>query len=89
VFDTSAEEFKNDWIPDGFQITKIRRPKKNAPKWARSQSGIAMRVLGKRGQMRLRVAYLYWMVGLNAREIAGILNKSKKDIYNIIYTLRA
>jgi len=48
-----------------------------------------MRVLGKRGQMRLRVAYLYWMVGLNAREIAGILNKSKKDIYNIIYTLRA
>ena len=84
MFDYSSEEFKGNWIPEGFQVRKVRRPRKQTPKWARSQSGIAMRVLGKKGRLRLRVAYLYWMAGMNYREIAETSGKSKKCISNII-----
>ena len=89
MFDLSSDEFKGEWIPEGFQVQKVRRPRKKIPKWAASQSGIVMHILGKRGCIRLRVAYLYWMMGLNHREIAETLNKSRKFIRNTIYNLRA
>lgn len=87
MLDDSSKEFKGDWIPDGFQIKKVRRPKKKVPKWARSQSGIAAHVLGKKGLIKLRIAYLYWMAGLSAREIAESIKKSEKHIRLVIYRL--
>lgn len=88
MYDNSSEEFKRDWIPEGFQIRKIRRPRKNTPKWAQSHTALAMHILGKKGLLRLRIAYLYWMADLNAREIAETLNKSEEYIRNVIKKLR-
>lgn len=88
MLDDSSQEFKGDWIPDGFQIKKVRRPKKKTPKWATSQATLAMHVLGREGRLRLRVAYLYWMAGLSAREIAESIKKPRKTIYNILYKLQ-
>jgi hypothetical protein len=50
---------------DGFQIRRVRRPRKNVPSWANDMKSLRKRVLG-RAMVRLKIAYLYWRIGLSA-----------------------
>jgi hypothetical protein len=76
------------WLPDGFQIRKIRRPVKDVPEWANSQFGIVCRVLGPAGIRNLRIAYLYWRVGWNAREIAEELGMTGNAVKQVLQKLK-
>jgi hypothetical protein len=85
--DDSSQEFKGDWIPDGFQVRKIRRPRKNVPTWANSDKKLKMRIFGP-AMRRYRIAYLYWRVGMSAREVAEEVDTTTKNIYRILSDLR-
>lgn len=66
---SSDLEFGGDWIPEGFQVKKVRRPRKNVPEWANNDYQLRWRIFS--GPIRrYRIAYLYWRCGWNAREIA-------------------
>ena len=86
MFDESSQEFKGNWIPDGFQVRKIRRPRKNVPIWANSDKKLKMRIFGS-AMRRYRIAYLYWRVGMSAREVSeevgGTVNAIKLIIRNL------
>jgi len=87
MLDRSALDLKGPWLPTGFQVTKVRHPRKRVPRWAGSASSLALYVLGTEGRFRFKVAYLYWIVGMSAREIAESTKKSQKSIRNILYKL--
>ena len=55
------------WIPDGYQVPKVRRPRKNIPQWAINHDALRSRIVGP-AMRRYRIAYLYWGCGWNARE---------------------
>jgi hypothetical protein len=73
---------------EGFQTTKVRRPRKKTPKWAKKDSTLMARILGKPALRRLRVAYLYWRCGWNSREIADDLKTTVKAVESIINRLK-
>jgi hypothetical protein len=87
VFDESSQEFKGNWIPDGFQVRKIRRPRKNVPTWANSDKKLKMRIFGP-AMRRYRIAYLYWRVGMSAREVSEEVGGSLDSINNVIKYLK-
>jgi hypothetical protein len=87
MFDQSSEEFKGDWIPDGFQVRKVRRPKKNVPTWANSDKKLKMRIFGP-AMRRYRIAYLYWRVGMSAREVADELRTTEDAVEQVLTRLR-
>lgn len=86
MYDQSSTEFKGDWIPEGFQIRKIRRPRKNIPDWANNDKALKMRIFGP-AMRRYRIAYLYWRVGMSAREVAEELKISRKQVEKVVYQL--
>lgn len=88
MLDQSGKEFKSDWIPSGFQIKKIRRPRKNTPAWANKDSSLVARALSPRSVRRIRTAYLYWRCNWNAREIAEELKTTVKAVELMIYKMR-
>jgi hypothetical protein len=72
---------------DGFQIHRIRRPRKNVPPWANSNKTLKERILGKALQ-RYEIAYLYWRVGWNAREVAAKMKVSRRVVTETIARLK-
>lgn len=87
MLDQSSEEFKGNWIPEGFQVKKVRRPRKNIPVWANSDKKLKMRVF-RRAMRRYRIAYLYWRVGMSAREVADEMRLNKQQVYDTIRFLK-
>lgn len=65
---TTPVEFAT-WIPDGFQVRKIRRPRKDCPEWVANEESFR-RALFLPAIRRYRIAYLYWRCGWSAREVA-------------------
>jgi hypothetical protein len=72
---------------DGFQIHRVRRPVKSVPAWANNIKALQQRMLGKALQ-RYEIAYLYWRVGWNAREIAVKLKVSRRVVTETIARLK-
>jgi hypothetical protein len=72
---------------DGFQIRRIRRPRKNVPPWANDMKSLRKRVLG-RAMVRLKIAYLYWRIGLNAREVAAELGITRRAVTETLARLK-
>jgi len=87
MFDNSSEEFKGSWIPEGFQVKKIRRPRKDIPLWANNDKKLKLRIF-KSAMRRYRIAYLYWRVGMNAREISLEMHIKKQQVYDTIRFLK-
>lgn len=83
---TTNLEF-GDWIPAGYQIRRARRPERTAPAWARSHAAIGAKLLAA-ATRRARVAYLFWCVGLTAKETAAELAMSTKAVERILDRLR-
>jgi hypothetical protein len=83
---TSTAEFQGDYIPRGFQTKRARRPRKEVPMWANSDSALKKRILG-RALRRYWIAYLYWRVGLTAREVAEELGIKISAVKSVIYKL--
>ncbi len=84
----SDELRKQFGTTDGFQTTKVRRPRKNTPKWAKNDSTLVAKILGKPALRRLRIAHLYWRCGWNSREIADEIKTTVKAVESIINRLR-
>jgi hypothetical protein len=73
----SAKVEFGGWMPTGMQERRIRRPKrKKMPRWAGSAEKIHKRIFGT-AQRRYDIAYRYWCIGMNAREIAEEFKCSK------------
>jgi hypothetical protein len=87
MLDRSALEFSGEWIPDGFQVTKIRRPQKDVPSWANSDSELRRAIVGP-ALRRYRIAYLYWRLGWNSREVAEELGISQSAVEQCIHNLK-
>ena len=94
-FDSSARDFhqkfphqKREWIPEGFQIGKVRRPKKDVPPWARSVRTLLPHVVGPRLMRRLMIAQSYYIDGHTAAQIAQELGIKQKAVEAVIYELR-
>lgn len=88
MLDTSGSEFKTEWVPSGFQLKKIRRPRKDdPPSWATSHLEIARTILGP-ALKRCRIAYLYWCVGWSAAEVAFEMGLSENDVRVAIKRLK-
>lgn len=83
-----AKEFDTDWLPDGFQVKKVRRPRKRVPWWANSDTLLADYIF-EGSRRRYKVAYLYWRVGFNAREVAEELEMTQTQVESIICRLHA
>lgn len=79
-------EFR-DWIPDGFQENKVRRPQKSIPDWAGSERKLKQRILGP-SLRRYKIAYLYFRMGYNAREVAAACKMKVGNVQRVIYHLR-
>ena len=75
------------FIPDGFQVKTIRRPRKDIPEWANNDEKLRRRIFGP-ALRRYRIAYLYWRCGWNAREVAEELNISLTAVESTIKKLR-
>lgn len=78
----TPREFAGDWLPEGFEVTKIRRPRKDAPDWVMSRG--ALRSLVIKEFRRVRVAYLFWRCGWSEREVAEETGIGIFDVRNII-----
>ena len=76
-----------DWIPAGFQVHRARRPSRTSPAWARSHDEIGRKLLAA-ATRRARVAYLFWCVGLTAKETAAELSMSTKAVECVLQRLR-
>lgn len=87
MLDQSSEEFKGDWIPEGFQVKKVRRPRKNIPLWANSDKKLKMRIFSP-AMRRYRIAYLYWRVGMSAREVADDVGATINAVECVIKELK-
>ena len=87
MLDTSGSEFQTEWVPDGFQLKKIRRPRKDAPSWATSQLEIARTIL-RPALRRCWIAYLYWCVGWSAAEVAFEMGLSENAVRAAIKRLK-
>lgn len=88
MFDQSGTEFKGNWIPAGFQIKKIRRPRKTIPSWANKDSTLIARALGPQVIRRIRVSYLYWRCNWNTREIAEELSTTVNAVKCLIKKMK-
>jgi len=76
------------WIPGGYQQRAIRRPTKcKVPRWARDEKTLRKRILGP-SIRRYRVAYLFWLCGFNAREVAEEMNISQNKVEMILRQMR-
>jgi hypothetical protein len=71
---------------EGFQIRKIRRPRKEVPYWANSDTRLRFRIF-KAPLRRYRIAYLYWRCGWSAREISEELKMKKWNVESVIKQL--
>ena len=80
-------EYNGGWIPDGHQEKKIRRPRKKVPEFAGSKRLLAARVLGP-ALRRYRIAYLYWLCGWNAREVAEEMHMTTAAVKSVLSGLR-
>ena len=72
---------------EGFQIKKIRRPRKDAPEWASSLKAIENHLFLPQ-RRRVRITYLFWVVGLNAREVAGETGETVRAVERVLDRLR-
>lgn len=77
-------------VSEGFQIKKIRRPRKNIPWWANNDKKLRTKVFHTRGNAlrNYTIAHLYWRCGWNAREVASQLNLSQGAVEQILSRLR-
>jgi len=87
MLDRSALEFHGDFIPAGFQVEKIRRPRKEVPAWAHSDAELRKTIIGP-ALRRYRIAYLYWRCGWNSREVAEELDISRSAVEQVIHNLK-
>ena len=67
----------------GVQIRRIRRPRKMIPDWARSETQMRVHILAP-ALRRYRIAYLYYMVGMSARETAEELQTTANAVMHVI-----
>jgi hypothetical protein len=84
--DGVPKEFNPFWIPEGFQAKKARRPRKNVPPWASNDRAMRIRILGP-ALRRLRIAYLYWRLGWNSREVAEEMGMTTSQVQNTLHYL--
>ena len=71
---------------DGIQVHRVRRPQKKIPAWAQSESTMRAHIL-KPALRRYRIAYLYYLANLSAREIAEELDSTPGAINSVIHFL--
>lgn len=71
---------------EGVQIKKVRRPRKRPPAWVFNVRKLRKRIF-RPALRRYRIAYLYWHVGLNAREIAETMKMKKKNVEAVIHKI--
>lgn len=88
LFDTTAQDLTGDWTPEGNQVTKIRRPKKEVPVWARSRVHLLKRIMGDKMMRHYQIAYLFWFLGLSAPEVAAEVHMDVRQIEGILYELK-
>lgn len=82
----TPREFAGDWLPEGFQITKIRRPRKDAPAWIMDVRKLRQALI--REFQKYRVGYLYWRCGWSSQEIADEIEISISDVKKTVQRLR-
>ncbi len=76
------------WIPEGFQVNKARRPRKDIPEWASSIKRIEIKILRPAAiaaRRRCQIAYLYWNLGWTAREVGQAV---KMKVERVKYVIR-
>jgi len=88
LYDDGTREFDGVRYREGYQIKRIRRPPKKIPKWAGSLKSIEKHMI-KQARRRIRAAYLYYCLGLNASEVAAEMNTTERSIESIIYRLNS
>jgi hypothetical protein len=72
---------------DGVQVQRIRRPQKQRrPPWAWNEKDLRKQLIGP-ALRRYRIAYMYWLVGMNAREIAEEMKTTTNAIECVIHKL--
>ncbi len=71
---------------EGFQIRKPRHPRKHIPQWALDDHSLRMTIIFP-ALRRYRIAYLYWHLGLSAREVAQEIGISRSSVDNVIHKL--
>lgn len=72
----------------GVQIKRIRRPRKPLPVWANDDHSLRLHILGP-ALRRYRIAYLYWRVGMSAREVADEIETTVKAVENVVHKLNS
>jgi len=84
VEDVAPPSEFGDWIPDGYQVKRARRPKKRVPEWANDDEEMKRRLVGPAVRV-WHACNLYWRLGLTAREVAGELRTSEGAVRQIIH----
>lgn len=71
----------------GSQIKRRRMPHKQSPEWAGSLESIEAFLL-RPARKNVRCAYLFWVVGTPAREIAEELGETEGAVKQLLARLR-
>lgn len=81
-FDKTALEFMTDWVPEGFEDKRARRPKKAVPDWVMDDKQVMDKIC-KNARFKYNIIYLHWRLGWTAKEIAEQLLGSAKKFHAI------
>lgn len=85
LYDTTAQDIHAGQA--GYQTSKLRRPAKLVPPWARNLKRIQEHILAP-ARHRVRVAYLYYCLGWTAGEVAADLETTEGAVRQILRRMR-
>ncbi len=71
---------------EGFQVKRQRRPRKHIPEWAMDDRSLRLAILFP-ALRRYRIAYLYWHLGLSAKEVAEEIGITQGSVESVIHNL--
>jgi hypothetical protein len=86
---TTPEEFKSS-IPEGYQVFKVRQPKrrvKSVPRWAQGEASLVRHAAGEYAMRRIEIARRYWLLNETSGQIAKSLGVNRAVVENVIHSL--